>query len=341
MRRAGVEAVISFSFGVLAVVAACGCSGNRPLREPAPDRGASPGAAVPAAPGADPGPMSPSAPSPGGAAGTSDVAGSGGAAGTFGAPAPTEGGAGMPAPPPPLGGAAGAPPSFPPPPPPPAFCDSMPHKALPYPIASDFSFPFVINAIEAWSVETGIDCNQTAFPDVAGADAGAGDGGVSDAGWSVTSSDAGPPPAGDCLVYRYDPDDCWASIPPAIDGGLATDPIMTCWAGVILTPSPAANAGPGICIAPGATAIHFKARASRDPARVKFGSIRAGLGETEFFIDLTTAWADYTVSIPAGEDYDDETPGEGVWNGFSIVAEPEDHAGGTYIFVSDVVWATQ
>jgi hypothetical protein len=47
------------------------------------------------------------------------------------------------------------------------------------------------------------------------------------------------------------------------------------------------------------------------------------------------------VSIPVDEDYNNEvqvSPG-GVWNGFSIVVEPADHLGGTYIFVSDVVWS--
>jgi hypothetical protein len=214
----------------------------------------------------------------------------------------------------------------------------MPTKPLPYAIASDFSFPFVLNAPPSWTVEPGVDCNQITFADAAGADAGAGDGGASDAGWSVAAApDGGATAPASCLVFRYDPDDCVASSAPLVDAGAAIDTGMLCWAGVIMTPTPFGN--PGICIAPGATAIHFKARASRDGARVKFGSIRPGLGATEFFIPLTTAWADYTVSIPAGEDYDNETPPGGVWNGFSVVAEPQDHAGGTYIFVSEVVWA--
>jgi hypothetical protein len=265
-----------------------------------------------------------------------------GAAGTFGPPPPPDDGAAgtFGPPPPPNDGVAG----FGAPPPPPPFCDSMTKKALPYAIAPDFSFPLVLNAPFTWLVEPGVDCNQTVFPDAAGADAGAGDGGASDGGWSVApaaAADGGAPSVSTCAVFRYDPDDCVASVAPLVDAGAAVDPGAMCWAGVIFTPSPGGIGAPGICIAPGATAIHFKARASRDGARVKFGSIRAGLGSTEFFILLTTQWADYTVTIPAGEDYDDESPAGGVWNGFSVVAEYQDNPGGTYIFVSDVVWAAQ
>jgi hypothetical protein len=235
------------------------------------------------------------------------------------------------------------------PPPPPSLCDPTQDKPLPYAIATDFTFPFVLNAIQTWSVVPGADCNESTFPDVAAVDGGAGDGGASDGGWSAAPLAGGNPSS--CLVFRYDPDDCVASVvppppPPTDDAGVAPDPtIAVCWAGVILTP-PAGFGAPGICIAPGATAIHFKARASREGARVKFGSIRAGLGVTEFFIPLTTAWGDYTVSIPPDEDYDSEpptagAPTPGVWNGFSVVAEPQDHAGGTDIFVSDVIWAAQ
>jgi hypothetical protein len=31
----------------------------------------------------------------------------------------------------------------------------------------------------------------------------------------------------------------------------------------------------------------------------------------------------------------------GVWNGFSVVADPGDHAGGTYIFIKNVTWVAQ
>ena len=193
--------------------------------------------------------------------------------------------------------------------------------------------------MQSWSDLTGLDCNQAGFPDVPdGADAGA----------PPASTDAGAPPGASqaaitsCYAFEYTPDGCVTAnggFDAGVDAG--TDVVAACWAGVLLTSSPFLQSTLGICIAPGATAIHFKARASRDGARVKFGAIRAGLGETEFFLEISRAWQDYTIAIPAGEPYDDEatSPFGGVWNGFSIVVEPEDHAGGTYLFVSDVVWS--
>jgi len=197
----------------------------------------------------------------------------------------------------------------------------MPMKALPYAIAADFTFPFTLNAIFTWTGDTSLVCDRVS-----------------------------------CSAFHYDPTACVAGQGAALEGdapgdggalddggadggGLADTTVAACWAGVIFTPGGFGQ--PGICIAPGATAIHFKARASRAGARVKFGAIRAGLGETEFFLALTTTWADYTISIPPGEDYDNEPSAPspfGVWNGFSVVAEPEDHLGGTDILVSDIVW---
>ena len=156
---------------------------------------------------------------------------------------------------------------------------------------------------------------------------------------------AGQTPVTSCYAFEYTPDGCVnanggvdGGIDPTTDAGVAL--VADCWAGVLFTSSPFLQESLGVCIAPGAMAIHFKARASRDGARVKFGAIRAGLGETEFFLSISRQWQDYSVGIPAGEDYDDEptSPLGGVWNGFSVVVEPEDHAGGTYILVSDVVW---
>ena len=258
-------------------------------------------------------------------------------AGTFGFPPPSGSGTAGTGLPPPNDGTAGFG-DQPPPVPLTPYCEFMPKKAMPYAIASDFTFPFPLNSPSSWMVEPGFDCNQMVFPDAAPADAGAGDGGASDAGWSTTAGDAGAPVS--CTVFRYDPDACVATVPPNPDGG-PPDIGDACWAGAIFT---AAGFGaPGVCIAPGATAIHFKARASREGARVKLGAIRPGIGSTEFYILLTPQWADYTISIPAGEDYNNEAaPGNlGVWNGFSVVAEYQDHPGGTYIFVSDVVWAAQ
>jgi hypothetical protein len=128
----------------------------------------------------------------------------------------------------------------------------------------------------------------------------------------------------DCFAIHYAPDPC-------------ADPTGPCWAGVLFTPS--FFGGPGVCIEPGAREVRFEARASREGARVKFGSIRAGMGTTEFFLTLSTTWAAYSVSIPDGEPYDAEPGGSiGVWNGFSIVVEPQDHVGGTDILVRKIVW---
>jgi hypothetical protein len=249
----------------------------------------------------------------GGAAGA--AAGSqGGTAGAFAPPRAPDASA-APAPPPDAATASPAP------------CDGTPSKPLPYAIAADFSYSLPLNAVQTWVDLTGSDCNQTVFPDVP-------DGGA--------APDAGQPAVTSCYAYEYTPDGCVSA-----NGGFAAGPdagvdvVAACWAGVILTSSPFPQSALGICIAPGAMAIHFKARASRDGARVKFGAIRAGLGETEFFLEISREWQDYAITIPAGEPYDDEatSPLGGVWNGFSIVVEPEDHAGGTYIFVSDVAWS--
>jgi hypothetical protein len=316
---------------VVALMAVSGC-GNRPLREPG-GRASSTVDAAPVAP-ARPAYADAATSGEGGAVGPTATGGAGGAAGDLGpgafggrGEAGQAGAAGPPGP----GGSGDAPP------PPPSLCDGMVQRPLPYAVANDFTNVLVLNAYASWSVlgQPG-DCNQTVFPDLAvdgGADAGvasSADGGV----------DAGAAPGADstvvssCTAFVYNPDACVAANVDPTTAGAA------CWAGAIFEATPNGPNAPGICIAPGAHAIHFKARASREGARVKFGSIRAGLDATEFFLSLTTAWADYTVSIPDGEDYDDESgsPYGGVWDGFSVVAEPQDHVGGTYIFVSDVVW---
>jgi len=217
---------------------------------------------------------------------------------------------------------------------PPTFCDGMSKRPLPYAIARDFQSLVVLNAPPSFAVLPGTACDQTDFPDVTTTVDGGAD--------AVDASADGSPPADasgaltvvSCDVFRYTPDDCVAANAGAVDI------VAPCWAGVLYMPVLGAFAGPGICIAPGATAIHFKARASRNGARIKWGAIRAGLGTTEFFIPVTTAWRSYSVSIPA-EDYDNEVtiPFGGVSSGFSVVVEPQDHPGGTYIFVSDIVWA--
>jgi len=112
-----------------------------------------------------------------------------------------------------------------------------------------------------------------------------------------------------------------------------------CWGGVIFTQSGGGMSDVGICIELGATKITFQAKASRPDARIKFGAIREGLFQTEFFLNITTDWVTYEVTIPPGEPYNTYSSGAmGVWNGFSVIVEPQDHPGGTYIFVKDAVW---
>jgi hypothetical protein len=151
---------------------------------------------------------------------------------------------------------------------------------------------------------------------------------ASNDGGSDAAVDAGPPgPA--CYEFSYDPDAC--------TGG-------ACWAGVVFEVSdvqgPSADTK-GVCIAHGAMAIEFWARASKNNANVKFGSIGEGMGITEFYQLLTTTWTRHVITIPAmDQDSYDETAGDmqGVWNAFSVVVDPTDYAGGAYIEVKDISW---
>jgi hypothetical protein len=250
--------------------------------------------------------------------------------------------------------------------PPPSLCDGKPKTPLPYAVLTDFTQvsligPEVINFNQVLPAG----CDVTTFPPIpppnvppeAGTDAGeagaadaGADTGVAEAGADATtdtgaSTEAGgeasteasaPLPA--CWEFLYNPS-CITSA-----SGL-------CWAGVIFqapgsTPNAGAGGATGICIGTGATQIKFSARASRDGARIKFGSTRPGIGSTETFLNVTTSWAMYSVMIPVGEPYNDYTTSGGVWNGFSIVVEPQDHIGdgspgdvGTYILVKDVTWS--
>jgi hypothetical protein len=252
---------------------------------------------------------------------------------------------------------------------PPPTCSAFDEAPLPLAVGGTFPFLTTLNNFDVWTNEPTADCDQTVFPDLVApsADAGDAEGGVTDADASdalgdasddspaaspdagaVGDADAGgdaepfdpdalPPPPIDegCFTFSYKPDDCIAA-----NGGDLVAAVPACWSGVIFAAAPIASQG--ICIVPGAAFVHFQARASREGAKVKWGSTRPGLGESEFFVPVTTAWADYQIAIPA-EDYNDE-PGNafsGVWDGFSIVVEPEDHVGGTYIFVRNVSWDVQ
>jgi hypothetical protein len=195
-------------------------------------------------------------------------------------------------------------------PPVPSPCDALPKKPLPYAIGADFSSIVIINNPGIWTTVASPDCEQAAFPLPPPA-----------TDWSV------PSPGSGCYEFIYNPDFCLGAT------------LDLCWAGAIFEPPPAFGpSGPGVCIEESAAMIEFWARSSREDARVKFGAIRPGLASTEFFINLTTTWTRYTVSIPVGEPYNTSALLGGVWNGFSVVAEPQDHVGGSYILVKDVRW---
>ncbi len=163
---------------------------------------------------------------------------------------------------------------------------------------------------------------------MSGSAGSAGTGGMSGAGGGSAQAPA-------CYEFAYNPDPC-------INSGTGS----VCWAGMIFQPTD--MMGPaikGVCIQPGANAIEFSARSSRDAARVKFGSIRPGVDSTEHWLNLTTTWTKYTITIPDTDAYTYDAsstdPAGGVWNGFSVVVEPADHTGGSYILVKDVVWKKQ
>jgi hypothetical protein len=285
----------------------------------------------------------------GGGSGGSAVGGNGGTAGT------TAGSAGM-------GGTtpmmeAG---------PPVSLCDGKTKKTLPYAISCDYRAVTVIGAAPTFTIATNPDCNmvfpnpeggteggttdgaiaeasdeatpeaaapeasapEAAAPEASASEAGATDATTSEGGNADAAATCAPPPA--CFQFSYDPAQCEAG---------------PCWAGVIyqpgsMVPPPMTmvQKDTGICIATGATKIDFMARASRPGARIKFGSIREGMGTTEFFLNVTTQWAAYSVTIPAGEPYNEGAVSGGVWNGFSVVVEPQDHVGGTIIQVKDMTW---
>jgi hypothetical protein len=247
-------------------------------------------------------------------------------------------------------------------------CTGKPQAALPYNISTDFNMAYAIGpGAPNFQILTSLNCDATTFPpypDTGLLDASdiTFDGSfptLMDGGTEVVSY-ATPP---SCYQFLYNPG-CSA--------------VGMCWSGAVITNS-AANATPasptgttaGVCIQPGATMVTFMARASANGIAAKFGSTKAAqciaygypnftmldggdlmadpndpvaqqaecTGDTEFWLALTTSWAEYTVSLPANEPYNDEpmTTG-GVWNAFSMVVEPELAVGGAYILVKDVTW---
>jgi hypothetical protein len=172
------------------------------------------------------------------------------------------------------------------------------------------------------------DAPEDAPADVPATDASATDGGSDVVATSDAGDDAGSSlPA--CYEFSYDPDGCTG----------------TCWAGVVFEVTDVQGPDPttkGVCIAPGAINVEFWARSSKNNARVKFGSIGEGTNSTEFYENITTTWARYTVAIPGtySQGNYNTTSGnmQGVWNAFSVVVEQTDYAGGAYIEVKDIHW---
>jgi hypothetical protein len=255
-------------------------------------------------------------------------------------------------------------------------CAGKPNKALPYAAAADFETVFTIGPEKDnfTIIASGAECDSTTYPPIP--DTGLGDGGAAADG---AAPDGAPPDAsfptlddgGVEIVTYAPPPSCYEFLyaPSCLSGSVGL-----CWAGAEFTNSAATAAAAadghpsasavGVCVAPGATAVSFWARSSVAGSIVKFGSSRPGAcvkipivapdggppdpateqqacpGATEFYIALTTSWAQYTVSLAAGEAYDDEPgAGGGVWNAFSLVLEPQQFVGGAYVFVKDIVWS--
>ena len=287
-----------------------------------------------------------------GAAGTTGTAGATGTAGstagtsgTAGATAGTDGGAGD-------NGTAGATQ--------PAYCATHTKHALPYDIGGDFtSIQTLAHAAQTWKQIGNPDCNQTVFPPLNPSDGGT-DGGMDanadgatlalnddasadapvdspvDGGSGDAPADVVTNPIPACFEFTYNPDPCVAQ-----NGGVAANAIAACYAGTIFQPTGniLGIADQGICIGDGATQVTFQARASVNGAIIKFGSIREGLNTTEFYTTLSTTWTTYHTAIPAGEPYDTSSNLGGVWNGFSVVGEPQENVGGTYILVRNITWS--
>jgi hypothetical protein len=169
---------------------------------------------------------------------------------------------------------------------------------------------------------------DAATTDAAATDAAKADGGTDVATTEGGTVDAGAPlPA--CYEFAYNPALCTG----------------TCWAGVVYQLDDMQPAHPnGICITAGANAVEWYARSSRQGARVKFGFIGEGVGTTEQFFNITTDWVRYAMPIDGTNQAIYNTSSDnmnGVWNAFSVVVEPGDHAGGTYIEVKDIRWIKQ
>jgi hypothetical protein len=175
------------------------------------------------------------------------------------------------------------------------------------------------------SADAAVDAPADAPASDAAADGGGGD--------AVASNDAGGGDGGAALPACYE-----FAYNPALCTG-------TCWAGVVFQIDDMQPAHPnGVCIAPGANTVEWYARASKANARVKFGFIGEGVGTTEQFFNVPTTWMKFSMPIDGTNQSIYNTSSDnmnGVWNAFSVVVEPQDHAGGTYIEVKDIRWMKQ
>lgn len=225
---------------------------------------------------------------PGGAGG---VGGEGGTGGTGGA-----------------GGTGGVPN-----PPPPPYCTAdagVDFLTLPFDVEDHYTY---LNQIgdtvgaddTQFEILSNPNCDEVFVGSDAGADAG--DAGVSDAG----VSDAGAADAGDggagaaCYGFHYVPTGLWAGVV------FQTNDIEM-----------GGGAGEGLCVDPGATAVVFEARSDRRTA-IKFGFVRGpAVGATEYWLETTTDWQEFSMPIPATEMYNTTATPGGVWNLFSAVGVP-------------------
>jgi hypothetical protein len=284
-----------------------------------------------------------------GAAGADAAAGAGGTAGADAAAG--------------TGGEAGTAPPIPP------YCDTHAKKPLPYNIGGDFgSLQVLLHGAETWKVVTNPNCDQTVFPplnptdggtdggsdggtdasddtltlqlnDDAATDAPATDGSATDGAVTDGKTDSGEVatnPIPKCFEFTYNPDPCVAA-----NGGVPANAVGACYAGVIFEPNGNTMGlnEQGICIGDGAIQVTFEARANVAGQIIKFGSIREGMMSTEFYKVLTTSWATYSTAIPVGEPYNMSSALGGVWNGFSVVGEPQQNIGGSYILIRNITWS--
>jgi hypothetical protein len=209
---------------------------------------------------------------------------------------------------------------------PPSLCYCKPLKPLPYVVYDDFRALTGWGAVEAIKINNMPDCVSSLVTIAdGGGDAAGPDGSLPDAAKEPSIGvDASIPTS--CQEVRYDPALCRA---------------VNCWAVMVyqpgsMLPLPAAGTQTtsGICIDVHATKIAFRARASREGARVKFGSVSEGDGT---FVELTTQWATYTITIPSSYNESARITG-GVWNAFDVRFEPAETTVTTTVQVADVTW---